>query len=502
MLFPVADAMAIDFLYASVTSLLAGIPVWLLLSWSARRRSAIAASRSLWLLAQGVILAALVVALLPGRAQFSVLPSIEVDRGAAPAAERAPQLAEALAAEDDTDHSAEAGWLTMLARAWLILYAGGVAVTAYRTLAGRRRLAGLLRDARLLDERALARHGAFAGAVDRALPVWETDAPVSPMLVGLVQPCLVLPRHLRNFPLAQQQLIVAHELTHLQRRDPLWLHMSMAVQTLLWFNPLLRQLGQRLRLAQELGCDRQVLAGRPQPERQQYAAALVAQLKMQLTPGVLAFGEGAAASLAGRIGLIRAPATGRFDHALKVAVILLLAAVMAASAMLQPAFAWRSEPAPAPVRAAAPPWQAPLADARVSSFFGVPRKGLPAGHGGIDFAARTGTPVLATADGVVVTSTDHYEGGTIYGKVVVIEHPGQVRSVYAHLDQRTLAAGASVKAGQQIGTAGETGKATGPHLHLEAWQHGQRIDPARLLAGLDERAFPKALAKRAAAGLR
>ena len=497
------DTLALDFLYACLISLLVSIPVWLLVASAARRSTAVTSSRAVWLLAQCVIFAALAVALAPQRSLLSVLPPIEVSRSA-PAANGPPVLADALAGDEAIPPLPELSWRDLVARAWLLLYAGGVLVAAGRVLAGRRALGALLADARLLSTDELAAHGAFAAPATRPLPVWETPAAVSPMLVGLCQPCLLLPRHLRDFPLSQQQLIVAHELTHWQRRDPLWLHVSIVLQLALWFNPLLRRLARGLSVAQELGCDRQVLRGRPQSERRHYAAALVAQLKLQSVPGALAFGDDHHSSLAGRIRLIRMARPGRFQQTLKVAMALSLSAVLAASAMLQPAFAWRSDALPSPgvTVGAAPAWQAPLAQARVSSFFGVPRKNLPAGHGGIDFAASTGTPVLASADGVVVQSTDLYEGGAKYGKVIVIAHADQTRSVYAHLDQRAVLAGAAVSAGQKIGQSGATGKVTGPHLHLEVFQDGRRIDPARMIAGLDQRAFPKALAERAAAGLR
>lgn len=504
------DSLALVLLYASIASLLASVPVWLLLAWTARRWPGVAASRSVWLLAQGVIVAALVLALAPQRSHFSVLPTIEVSRATPVAPTAPPQLADALADEGGSPLApAEPQWPAWLARAWLGLYIAGLAIAVARQAGGRRVLAALLANARPLGGHELDAHPAFADPATRRLvgprlPVRETDAPVSPLLAGLVRPCLLLPRHLRSFSPSQQQLIVAHELTHLRRRDPLWLHISIFLQTLLWFNPVLRGLGQRMTWAQELGCDRDVLDGRAQPDRQQYAAALLSQLKLQLpVAGTLAFGDPHQASLGARIRLIRLPSRAGFDKATKAALAVLLCGVLVGSALLQPAFAWRTSAPVASARVAAlqQQWRAPLEDARVSSFFGA-KRGMSGRHSGIDFVARTGTPVLATADGVVVESTDLYEGGAKYGKVVEVEHPNQLRSLYTHLDQRLVAVGDPVAIGQQIGTSGATGKVTGAHLHLEAFQFGRRIDPARLIGGLDARAFPRALAARAADGTR
>ena len=189
----------------------------------------------------------------------------------------------------------------------------------------------------------LSSHPGFGAEQASAVAVFETDLAVSPMLIGVWRPVLLLPRHLREFDVLQQQMIVAHELTHLRRNDPLWMAASIAAQTVLWFNPAMRKLGERLTWAQELSCDQQVLAGRPQPQRQAYAAALVGQLKLQQRAfgTALAFGGFSATSLTARMLLIRqggARATGALA---RCAVVGGFAAVFAASLVLQPAFAWR-----------------------------------------------------------------------------------------------------------------------------------------------------------------
>ncbi len=137
-------------------------------------------------------------------------------------------------------------------------------------------------------------------------------------------------------------------------------------------------------------------------------------------------------------------------------------------------------------------WRLPLEGGRVSSFFGAAR-GRRA-HGGIDFSVPHNTPVMATNDGTVVASGMGYLGDRKYGNVVVIEHEGGLRSLYAHLNKRNVSVGDSVTAGELIGLSGATGRATGPHLHLEAYQDGTRIDPNRfMLANLEDNALPSAM---------
>jgi murein DD-endopeptidase MepM/ murein hydrolase activator NlpD len=389
-------------------------------------------------------------------------------------------------------------WMAIAAKAWLVLYAGGVCMALARLAYARRALRRLVHGATLVND--LAAHEGFAGLPPPRLAVYETSLAISPMLVGAWRPVLLLPRHLRDFSPVQQQMIVAHELTHLRRRDPLWMAASIAAQTVLWFNPAMRKLAERLTWAQELACDQQVLAGRAQPLRQAYAAALVGQLKLQRVAfgGALAFGGFNGATLADRIAMIRQGGAAALGAVGRSAVLAGVGAVAAASLALQPAFAWRMVDGAAPAAPAKLEWRAPLELPRVSSFFGVVSPLRPEGHHGIDFAARTGTPVLASADGRVVGSTDLDPGGAKYGKTILVAHANGLESFYAHLDRRVVAAGDIVRAGQVIGMSGATGKVTGPHLHFEVRQAGQAVNPESVLSGLDARATASALRARAA----
>lgn len=133
----------------------------------------------------------------------------------------------------------------------------------------------------------------------------------------------------------------------------------------------------------------------------------------------------------------------------------------------------------------------PVEGARVSSPFGMRRHpilGYTRMHKGLDFAAVTGTPVLAAGDGVVVRRERN--GG--YGRFVQIRHTGGLATAYAHLSRYAdaLAPGDEVRQGQVIGYVGATGLATGPHLHYEMLRDGLPVDPSgmelapsRVLAG-------------------
>lgn len=101
---------------------------------------------------------------------------------------------------------------------------------------------------------------------------------------------------------------------------------------------------------------------------------------------------------------------------------------------------------------------------RVTDRFGVRRsfRGWKA-HTGLDIAARWGTPVYATADGVVESVT--WRGG--YGKTVIIDHGGGVKTLYGHLSAYNVRRGDKVNRNDKIAEVGSTGLSTGPHLHYE-----------------------------------
>lgn len=122
----------------------------------------------------------------------------------------------------------------------------------------------------------------------------------------------------------------------------------------------------------------------------------------------------------------------------------------------------------------------------VSSGYGMridPLSGLPAQHEGIDFIAPTGTPVLATAPGVVTRS----EWAGPYGQLVEVAHAEHYTTRYAHLRQRVVQEGERVSRGQLLGHLGNTGRSTGPHLHYEIEHRSRTVDPLKALAPLSWR---------------
>ena len=113
---------------------------------------------------------------------------------------------------------------------------------------------------------------------------------------------------------------------------------------------------------------------------------------------------------------------------------------------------------------------------RVSSGFGSrrdPIAGDSRQHNGIDIAVPKGTPVVATAGGVVIFAGRC--GG--YGRMVTVDHGDDLTTRYAHLKSIGVRRGKRVARGKRIGRSGQSGRTTGPHLHYEVRRQGSPIDP-------------------------
>lgn len=116
-------------------------------------------------------------------------------------------------------------------------------------------------------------------------------------------------------------------------------------------------------------------------------------------------------------------------------------------------------------------------DGHISSGFGMrehPKYHTEKFHTGIDLSVPTGTPVHATADGIV--SYASWSSGN--GNIVVVEHGQGFSTVYAHNSRNLVRVGQTVRRGDVIAAAGATGVATGSHVHYEVWKNGRFVDPS------------------------
>lgn len=139
----------------------------------------------------------------------------------------------------------------------------------------------------------------------------------------------------------------------------------------------------------------------------------------------------------------------------------------------------------------------PVNLATYTSGFGVrsdPFRGSAAMHAGIDLAGPMGTPIYATADGIV----DRAEWSGGYGNLVEIEHGKGLQTRFGHLSRMLVTPGQRVTRGQLIALMGSTGRSTGSHLHYEVRIDGHAVNPVPFLQSAD---YVTAMEARTAAGL-
>lgn len=118
----------------------------------------------------------------------------------------------------------------------------------------------------------------------------------------------------------------------------------------------------------------------------------------------------------------------------------------------------------------------PVLDTRMTSSYGMrdhPVLARRANHQGVDLASPTGTPIYATADGIVSRANRF----SSYGLYVSIEHGGEMQTRFAHMSSLAVHSGEQVRKGDIIGYVGSTGRSTGPHLHYEVRIAGVAVDP-------------------------
>jgi murein DD-endopeptidase MepM/ murein hydrolase activator NlpD len=135
--------------------------------------------------------------------------------------------------------------------------------------------------------------------------------------------------------------------------------------------------------------------------------------------------------------------------------------------------------------AIAVPADKPVKTAAFTSGYGVrsdPFRGGAAMHAGIDLAGPHGTPIYATADGLVTTAKWNSGG---YGNLIKVDHGRGIETRYGHLAQMLVRDGQRVKRGDVIGRMGSTGRSTGSHLHYEVRIDGRAVNPIPFMKSTD-----------------
>ena len=336
----------------------------------------------------------------------------------------------------------------------------------------------------------------------------------APLTFGVFRPTVLLPEDLPVGD-AQFQLVLAHELAHIRRKDCLRKLLLTVCLCLYWWNPLVWLMVWLANRDMELACDEAVLRALGPDCKKAYALTLLdmAQRNPKSAPLCSGFAKSSAEErICAILSFKRIPAW----VGICVAVLFVLTASVFTTQAVSPAAVPEPEPAvqeeipeenvavsvsESELLPATPPimpeqeaesetqpqpevpaYIFPLEDANaeVTNPYGwqahpvTKQKSL---HSGVDLAADYGTNVLAVADGTVLDCS--YDAA--YGYILTLAHKDGVQTFYAHMQELLANPGDEVKQGQIIGLVGSSGWATGPHLHLGVLIDGEAVDPLEAL---------------------
>ena len=344
----------------------------------------------------------------------------------------------------------------------------------------------LVNQCTTIDELSRATAAQHATILRHSIKVVKSEQSMSPFVCGLLSNTLVLPHYVFEMESGAQRLLIEHELNHCKRWDPKSVIVMRFISALCWFNPFIALLEQRFLLQMEINCDADVLRQDPK-KNLQYAQALMVSLKQcslkessrqseQLVSSNFADPHTNKQQFETRLRLTMADTPSKPFNKWHLLLLSLTVFMVLVSSVGAKPFVIVSD------LLSDKQGVMPIVNARVSSGFGHVSsfRGNKA-HKAIDFAAPLGTNVTASLAGVVV-SANATSLNKNYGKVVLIKHHSDQHTLYAHLDSFNVSVGEYIIAGQKIGTVGVTGRSTGPHLHFELIEGGQRINPSEMLA--------------------
>jgi len=295
--------------------------------------------------------------------------------------------------------------------------------------------------------------------------------------------------------------ILIHERAHITRRDDECGLILRVILCLCWLSPFAHWLFGRWSQSTEIQCDMAVTANRDPKMRKTYADTLLQAIhimagRVRQYPAA-AFSTHRIRNEKMRIMHIMTGTRPTYKRRRDKAGLALAASAVTLVGMISvsatanagdkaapPADVTKSTRVGEVVPSAAvssTPVSSAMVTGRLTSSFGPAgdpfKDGATRDHYGVDIAAPTGTPIYAPANGVIIEATDAYKGNPKYGNVVALQTDGGILTVFAHLDEFSVAQGQSVTTGTQIATVGSSGKSTGPHVHIETYDNGTRVDP-------------------------
>jgi murein DD-endopeptidase MepM/ murein hydrolase activator NlpD/Zn-dependent protease with chaperone function len=299
--------------------------------------------------------------------------------------------------------------------------------------------------------------------------------------------------------------ILTHEREHIARRDDECGLILRLILCVCWVSPFAHGMFGRWSQSTEIQCDMAVTANRDPRMRKTYADTLLQAIhimagRVRQYPAA-SFSTHRIRNEKMRITHIMQgtrPAYKRRRDKASLARTASAVTIIGMISVSTTANAGNNSPQAADPVPSAPVAKAPVSNAKASSAvvssamvngrmtspFGPTadpfKDGETRNHYGVDIAAPTGTPIYAPANGVIVAATDAYKGNPKYGNVVALKTDGGVLTVFAHLDGFNVTEGQNVTQGNQIATVGSSGQSTGPHVHIETYDNGTRVDPVSI----------------------
>jgi len=260
--------------------------------------------------------------------------------------------------------------------------------------------------------------------------------------------------------LSGNQTIIEHEKVHSKQLHSLDLIVSEIFCIAFWFNPFVYFLKHSLKSTHEYLADNAVVTDKcPATD---YLKILVSSSEMSCLSGIA--NQFNSLTIKKRIEMITKNKTS------KIRSLTYLLLIPLGFILIQAFSVVRNENNPPKIR--------PLESHEITLVFGfqglnpVTKKEFT--HGGIDFKAALGTPVVAPASGIVIKAANE----EAWGNLIVIKHDEHFETWFAHLDGFSVETGSQVSIGQEIGKVGNTGYSTGSHLHYEVRKDGVRVNPA------------------------
>jgi len=359
--------------------------------------------------------------------------------------------------------------------ALIALYGGGVVLSLFKLAWGRLRIRRLIRSAECADIR---------GQKDVLMSA-GVDSPIAWTPFGHPQNSrIILPQSYRGVvSAAQVQDILLHERAHIARRDDEAGLILRVLICLCWIAPFVKSLFAAWSQATEIRCDMAVTANREPKMRKAYADTLLQSLhivagRVRQYPAA-SFSTQRIRNEKMRIKHIMDGTQPAFKRRRDKAWLGAIAVSFALTGAM--AISSTAKAGPADKTKRANYVTSPMVSGRLTSKYGPTKDPFnpekTRNHFGIDIAAPTGTPIYAPATAFVREVTDNYKGIPKYGRVLVLETKGNILTVFTHLDGYNVKAGQKVAKGTQIATVGSTGKSTGPHVHIETYKDGKRVDP-------------------------